>query len=294
MISTLQGPFEIAHNVDRVAPPSELPSHFLRKAALHGQYFRAVMRVVGILARHHRRPAGHFGRLLRVEVEIDHGRGDLEVDLHLVVGTRRPEEAPQFAIFQDKRRVHRVAHPPARSKTIRVPRFEVPIGHAIVEKYAGTASDNTRPPEAVDALDARNAVAALVGGAEVRRLASGSGARRGRLGLVRTACFMSIFAANRAQYSAESNSPNGASTVRGSLPQRSRSAKASFLASTITCTRSADPSPISAMSKFSRIFSSSRRTNPVELGGASRIVIRGNRSLMALVPRRRTPPDRLP
>ena len=72
------------------------------------------------------------------------------------------------------------AHPPAGSKIIRVTRFEVPIGHPVVEKYAGTASDHTRPPVAIDALDAGNAVATLVGGAEIRRLAGGLGDRLGR------------------------------------------------------------------------------------------------------------------
>lgn len=59
-------PVEIADRVDGVSAPRELAADIVGEAPLHGQHVRPVMRVVGVLARHHRGPARHFGRLLGV------------------------------------------------------------------------------------------------------------------------------------------------------------------------------------------------------------------------------------
>jgi hypothetical protein len=57
---------KIADRVDRVTPAGELTPGVVGEAALHGEHVRPVMRVVGVLTRHHRGPARHLGRLLRV------------------------------------------------------------------------------------------------------------------------------------------------------------------------------------------------------------------------------------
>src|SRR5436853_4974225 len=63
---------EIADGVDRVTAARELVAHRLRKAPLDRQRVLAVMWPVGVLAGHVRRPARHFGGLLRIEPEIDY------------------------------------------------------------------------------------------------------------------------------------------------------------------------------------------------------------------------------
>src|SRR5579871_4070269 len=214
-------PIEVADGHDRMPAARELGAHRLRQATLDDQFVRAAMRPIRILPRKMRGPARHLGGLLRVEPEIDHRTQDLEIDLHLVVGAGGAKDAPQTPILQHQRRVHRVADAAPGRQAVRVPRLEMPIGHAVVEQDAGVAGHDPGAKAAVDALDAGNGVAVAVGGAEIGRVAAGAAARR-----------RSIRAARAAAYSAESKCANGGATVRGSAPQRSRSAKASFFAST--------------------------------------------------------------
>ena len=199
------------------------------------------MRPVGVLAGHIRGPARHFGRLLRVEPEIDHRRQHLQIDLHLVVGAGRAEDAPQRAVLQHQWRVHRVTHPAPGPQPVRMAGLEVPIGHAVVEQDAGVAGDDAGTKAAVDALHAGDGVAVAIGGAEIGRVAGGSGA----MAPVGAARRMSMPAGEpRGVVGGQQLARAALRRERGSAPQRSRSAKASFFASTMTCTASADSRPI--------------------------------------------------
>jgi len=93
------GPFEIADHLDRVTAATELVAHCIGKAPLDRQSVLAVMRPIGVLAGYVRHPARHFGRLLRVEPEIDHCRQDLHIDLHLSAPgvPKTPHNAPSLS-----------------------------------------------------------------------------------------------------------------------------------------------------------------------------------------------------
>ncbi len=113
---------------------------------------------------------------------------------------------------------------------VRMAGFEMPIGHAVVEQDAGVAGDHPGAETAVDALDARDRVALAVGGAEIGRVAGGgSRSRRSRRG----AAHVDAVGKRRRCTRPTAAGPAARSTERGSAPQRSRSAKASFFASTM-------------------------------------------------------------
>ena len=91
--------------------------------------------------------------------KIDHGGQHLQVDLHLIVGAGRAEDAPELAVLEHHRRVHGVAHALAGLQPVGVAGREVPVGHAVVQQHAGIARDDAGAEGGVDALDAGDGIA---------------------------------------------------------------------------------------------------------------------------------------
>src|SRR5215472_10394090 len=234
---------EVADGPDRMAATREFAAHRLRKTLLDGQSILAVMRPVGVLAGDIGGPARHLGGLLRIEPELDHRRQYLQIDLHLVVGAGRAKDAPQCPVLKHDRWVHRMAHPPPGPQPVGMTGLEVPIGHAVVEQDAGIAGDNPRTKTADDALHPRDRIALAVGGAEIGRVARGRGDPSGWFGTPQVDAGGKPCGILWRQQFSERRSDRA--WIGG---QRSRSAKASFLASTMICTASVDSSPIRARS----------------------------------------------
>ena len=78
---------------------------------------------------------------------------DLQIGLHLGIrsrGTANQDETPLSVFFLEHHdRIHGMAHPLSRLQAIGMIRFQMPVGHPVIQQNTGITRDETRSERAL-------------------------------------------------------------------------------------------------------------------------------------------------